>query len=147
MSQEYRVEEVIASIETETVDPILVPLLVDLVDCVGLVLRSSSPDQKEEHLDQVLNVCRHSRAVRLHVGALNKMSRHAVDVMTVALEQSMNARIPDHHYEGEAKDDYQHAFTNIQKRLNLLVAESADDLQPAGTVGAIEPNDHPKASK
>ena len=141
MFEKFRDDQWKTKIEDEVFDPILVALLIDLGTSVEKLAGELC---LEEYIEFVLEVCRDSRAIRLHAGKLNKMQPAAKETMSEDLTTA-KAIIESRSDVPDAKK-YQEAIHNIVMRLNLIHKVESPILAAVGANegSSVEPPAQPR---
>ena len=109
-----------AGVKESVIDPMLVPLIIELGQIAQRVLQSTTPD---ENFSAVLDLCRKSRSIRMHVGNLSRMEEKAKEIVSEVLECALGGVLPAVQIDDDNRTEFEHAVNNIRKRLKLIQTE------------------------
>lgn len=140
MFENFREDEWETYVEKNILDPLLAPHIVAFGCSVAAVRDSNQSDRAVDHFEDILEVCRHSRAIRIEVGLLSQMQPEAIELMIQGLQFSLNNAMSADKMPADKVRAFKHALKNIEHRLELLQSDDELELEPVGAVEKEQPS-------
>lgn len=116
--------------EDRIADPQLSVIIRKLGDHVNNAIDATKRATWDEHFQAVLEVCRKSQHLRLHVGDMSRMEDEARDLVRKALEAVINSFCNVGQISPDYREEYGKAIQNILERHALLDKPQPITLRP-----------------
>ena len=104
-------------------DPMLASLICKLGRHTNSILSTANSEEMSAHFDSVLDVCRTSQHLRLHVGNMQYMDAAARDFVCEALQVAIDSFADAGQIEASDQKEFKEATKNIQYRLELMAED------------------------